>query len=152
MKPRLSHQEAEDGITTAEAVVLAPVLFALVVFMVFLGRVATTQQMVQRTARDAARSASMALTRTEAASALDVSLNEGLGNLRSSCRTAPIDYSAIGGDTGDAEDWDLGTIQVRISCDIRTDDLGLLGIPATKTFTAVATEPVDNWRSRPTNT
>ena len=141
----------EAGMTTAEALVIAPVLFALILFMVFLGRVATTQQLVQRTARDAARSASLALTRDDAAYAVDVTLTEGLGNLRSSCQIAPVDYAAIGQDTGVGEDWDLGTIQVRLTCNVRTDDLGLLAIPATKTFTAVATEPVDTWRSRPVN-
>lgn len=145
------NRHAEAGVTTAEALVFAPLLFALIVFMIFLGRVATTQQLVQRTARDAARSASQALTREDAAVALESALSDGLGTLRPSCQLAPVDYSAIGTDTGTADDWDLGTIQVRLTCAIRTDDLGLLAIPANKTFTAVATEPIDNWRSRPIN-
>lgn len=152
MTRQATRRSGEDGVTTAEALVIAPVLFALILFMVFLGRVATTQQLVQRTARDAARSASLALTRDDAAYAVDATLTEALGHLRPACHLMPVDYSAIGQDNGLANDWDQGTIQVRLTCDIKTDDLGLLAIPATKTFTAIATEPVDNWRSRPINT
>ena len=140
----------EAGLTTIEAAVLAPVIMALLLFVVFLGRVTTTQQVVQRTARDAARAASQAITRDEAAEAIDTVLEESLGDTRRHCTLAPTDLTAIGEDTGEAGDWDLGRIQIRLTCSIPTSDLGLLGI-GTKTFTAVATEPVDTWRSRRIN-
>lgn len=142
----------ERGVTTIEAAVIAPVLMVLLLFIVFLGRVATTQQNVQRAARDAARAGSMALTRDDAAVAIDTTLTASLGATRDRCQLVPLDLTAIGQDSGQAGDWDLGTIQVRLTCTIPTSDLGLLGITATKTFTAVATEPVDEWRSRPVNT
>ena len=141
----------EAGVTTIEAVILTPVLVALVLFMVFLGRVATTRQTVQRTARDAARAASIALTRDEAAFAVESTLTSGLGPLRERCRLGELDLSAIGQDTGAIGDWDLGTVQVRLTCTVPTSDLALLSLGADKTFVAVATEPVDTWRSRPVN-
>ena len=137
--------------TTIEAVVLAPVILVLVLFIVFLGRVTTTQQTVQRAARDAARAASQAITRDEADFAINTVVDESLGTNRRNCTIAPTDLTAIGEDTGAEGDWDLGLIQVRITCTIPTADLGLLGL-GTKTFTAVATEPVDTWRSRKVNT
>jgi TadE-like protein len=142
----------EAGVTTIEAVVIAPLLFALVLFMVFLGRVATTQQVVQRTTRDAARAASIALTRDAASMAVEQTLADGLGPMRQHCQLAPLDLTAIGEDTGAADDWDLGTVQIRLTCTIPTSDLGLLSLGTAKTFVAVATEPVDTWRSRPVNT
>ena len=142
----------EAGVTTIEAAVIAPVLMVLLLFIVFLGRVATTQQNVQHAARDAARAGSIALTRDDAAIAIDTTLAASLGPTRNRCQLAPLDLTAIGQDTGQPGDWDLGTIQVRLTCTIPTRDLGLLGITGTKTFTAVATEPVDEWRSRPVNT
>lgn len=137
--------------TTVEAIVLAPVLLVLVLFIVLLGRVATTQQNVQRAARDAARAASLSITRDEATAAVDTVLTNSLGNQRDRCQLAPLDLSAIGTDSGEQGDWDSGLIQVRLSCNIPTGDLGLLAL-GTKTFTAVATEPVDTWRSRRINT
>ena len=142
----------EGGVTTIEAAVIAPVLMALLLFIVFLGRVATTQQNVQQAARAAARAGSIALTRDDAAIAIDTTLTASLGTTRDRCELAPLNLTAIGQDTGQPGDWDLGTIQVRLTCTIPTSDLGLLGITRSKTFTAVATEPVDEWRSRPVNT
>ena len=149
--PRIATKHDEAGITTIEAVVVAPLLFALVLFMVFLGRVATTQQVVQRTTRDAARAASIALTRDAATAAVDQTLTYGLGPMRQHCQLAPLDLSAIGEDTGSENDWDLGTVQIRVTCTIPTSDLGLLSLGTAKTFIAVATEPIDTWRSRPVN-
>ncbi len=137
--------------TTVEAAVLAPVIMVLLLFIVFLGRVTTTQQAVQRSARDAARAASLSITRDEAATAIDSVLEDSLGSTRRHCTVAPTDLTAIGEDTGAEGDWDLGLIQVRVTCSIPTSDLGILGL-GTKTFTAVATEPVDTWRSRKLNT
>ena len=137
--------------TTIEAVVLAPVILVLVLFIAFLGRITTTQQAVQRAARDGARAASQAIARDDAAVAINAVVDESLGTNRQHCTIAPTDLTAIGEDTGAEGDWDLGLIQVRITCTIPTADLGLLGL-GTKTFTAVATEPVDTWRSRKVNT
>jgi TadE-like protein len=148
---RIPGVRSEAGMTTIEAVVLAPVILALVLFIVFLGRVTTTQQSVQRAARDAARAASQAITRDEADIAINTVVDESLGTNRRNCTIAPTDLTAIGEDTGAEGDWDLGLIQIRITCTIPTADLGLLGL-GTKTFTAVATEPVDTWRSRKVNT
>ena len=149
MNPK--RQRDERGMTTVEVAVLAPVIMVLLLFIVYLGRVATTEQKVQSAARDAARAATIALTRDDAAAAVEATLNENLGAMRTGCVLAPLNLTAIALDTGEAGDWDLGTIQVRITCTIPTADLGLLAIPGTKTFTAVATEPVDAWRSRRIN-
>lgn len=144
------NRRGEDGVTAIEVVILAPVLMAMILFIVFLGRVITTQQNVQRAARDAARAGSLAITRDDAQIAIDSVLNETLGNQRNRCQLATVDLTAIGLDTGAEDDWDSGTIQIRLTCNIPTDDLGLLAI-GSKTFTAVATEPVDTWRSRQVN-
>lgn len=141
----------ERGMTTVEVAVLAPVIMVLLLFIVYLGRVATTEQKVQSAARDAARAATIALTRDAAALAVEATLTENLGAMRTGCLLTPLDLSAIALDNGDVGDWDLGTIQVRLTCTIPTADLGLLAFPGTKTFTAVATEPVDAWRSRRIN-
>ena len=145
-----NRQRSEVGVTTVEAVLLAPLLMLLILFVVFLGRIATTRQQVQRAARDAARAATISLTRDDAAAAIETSHTDNLGRLRQHCTLTPVDLSAIGTDTG-GEDWDFGLIQIRLTCAIPTGDLGLLAL-GNKTFTAVATEPVDIWRSRPVNT
>ena len=148
---RTRKPNTERGTTIVEFVALAPLLAALMLFVVFCGRVAWTRNTVARSARDAVRAASMSITREEAATALEATLTENLGPNASRCTHLPVDYGAIGTDTGEAGDWDSGVIELRLTCNIPTSDLGLLGLAGTKTFTAVAIEPVDTWRSRTRN-
>ena len=143
--------EDEAGTSTLEFVALVPLLAALMLFVVFCGRVTVTRLDVQQAARDAARAASIAITRDDAAIALEASLAENLGGQARYCTHLPVDYSAIATDSGVGEDWDSGVIELRLTCAIPTEDLGLLGIAGTKTFTAKAVEPVDTWRSRTVN-
>jgi Flp pilus assembly protein TadG len=141
----------ESGTSTIELVALAPLLAALLLFVVFCGRVAYTRATVARAARDATRAASIALTRDDAAVALETTLTANLGSYATRCTHLPVDYSAIGTDSGEAGDWDAGVIELRVTCQIPTSDLGLLGLSGSKTFTAVGIEAVDTWRSRPRN-
>ncbi len=150
-KQQRRQRAAERGTTTIELVALAPLIAALLLFGVFCGRIATTRQTVQRAARDAVRAASIAITRDDAAIALESVLAANLGTRRASCTHLAVDYSAIASDTGSGDDWDSGVIEIRLTCAIPTSDLGLLGLNGTKTFTAVAIEPVDTWRSRTIN-
>jgi hypothetical protein len=143
--------DTESGTSTVELVALAPLLAALMLFVVFCGRVAVTRNTVSRTARDAARAASISLTRDEAAIAVERTIADNFGTNAPQCTHPPVDFSAIGTDTGEPGDWDAGVIEVRLTCKIPTSDLGLLGLTGTKTFTALAVEPVDVWRSRKTN-
>ena len=148
---RSPRRTGESGTSTLELVALVPLLAALMLFVVFCGRVTVTRLNVQQAARDAARAASIAITRDDAAYALDQSLTENLGARARYCTHLPVDYTAIAADNGAPGDWDAGVIELRLTCVIPTDDLGLLGIAGTKTFTATAIEPVDTWRSRTVN-
>ena len=147
-KPKPCNQA---GTTTLELVALVPLLAALMLFVVFCGRVTVTRLNVQQAARDATRAASIAITRDAAAAALEASLTENLGSRARYCTHLPVDYGAIATDSGVGGDWDSGVIELRLTCAIPTDDLGLLGLAGTKTFTAKAIEPVDTWRSRTVN-
>ena len=144
-------EHREVGTSTLEVVALVPLLAALMLFVVFCGRVTVTRLDVQQAARDATRAASMAITRDDAAIALEASLAENLGGQARYCTHHPVDYTAIATDSGVGGDWDSGVIELRLTCAIPTEDLGLLGIAGTKTFTAKAIEPVDTWRSRTVN-
>ena len=148
---RQSEYRSERGTSTVELIALAPLLAVLLLFVVFCGRVTMTRINVQQAARDATRAASIALTREDAASTLEASLAENLGGRARYCTHPPVDYSALAVDSGTADDWDSGVIELRLTCNIPTNDLGLLGLAGTKTFTAVAIEAVDTWRSRTRN-
>ena len=149
--PTPTSPEDEAGTSTLEFVALVPLLAALMLIVVFCGRVTVTRLDVQQAARDAARAASIAITREDAAVALEASLTENLGGQARHCTHLPVDYTAIATDSGVGGDWDSGVIELRLTCAIPTEDLGLLGIAGTKTFTAKAVEPVDTWRSRTVN-
>ena len=144
-------QRGEGGVTTIELVALVPLLAVMMLFVVFCGRVAVTHQTVTRASRDAARAASIAISRDDASIALEQTLTANLGANATNCTHLPVDYSAIALDSGGDTDWDAGVIELRLTCTIPTGDLGLLGIGGTKTFTATAIEPVDTWRSRKIN-
>ncbi len=150
-RTRVVTSRRQGGTSTVELVVLAPLIAALLLFVVFCGRVAHTRATVARAARDATRAASIALTRDQAAIALETTLADNLGTYAARCTHGPVDYSAIGTDSGTAGDWDAGVIELRVTCQIPTADLGLLGLAGTKTFTARSIDVVDTWRSRPRN-
>ncbi len=130
---------SEDGSVAVEVAVLAPALVALLLLVVFAGRVSQADGDVRRAASTAARAASM---RQDTFAAEDAARETAAANLRASgvvCGSldTAVDTSRFGAG---------GTVAVTVRCTASMADVSLLGVPGSRTFTAHSVEIVDRYR------
>jgi len=126
--------------------VLAPALVALLLLVVFAGRVAQAEGDVRRAASAAARAAS--------AAARAASLRQHPAEAETAARdTAAANLVASGVACGRLEtDVDTarfragGAVAVTLRCTASMDDVALLGVPGRKTFIARSVEVIDRYR------
>lgn len=112
-----------------EMVLIVPVIFAFVLFIVFCGRLVSYQGDVDATARDAARA--VTLTRTLDGAAVDRVVS---ASLESRCDRPQLVRREA-------------TVRVDLVCHVPLSDLGLIGVRGTKTIRASSTVPLDTYRS-----
>lgn len=129
----------DRGAATTELVLLTPVLIIMLLFVVALGRIASTRQDVDAAARDAARAAanarSPAAARADGTTAAEASLTEqGI-----TCRNLTVNLDTAAFRAG-------GTVTAAVSCTVDLADLTSLSIPASQTITATFTAPIDQYR------
>lgn len=128
----------ESGAVTVELVLLAPVVFALLLFTVGLGRIEDADGVVTGAARDAARAASQAAS---AASAVSAARAAATGDLADGpCRDVTVSVDTSGFTAG-------GLVRVRVACTAGLSDLALSGLPGHKTLTATASAPIETYRA-----
>lgn len=135
----------ERGSAAVEITLVAPVLVAFILVVIFGGRLALARQAVQSAAFDAARAASLARSQSEARTAAAKTANATLANQQLPCATTQLTADT----TGFAKP--VGTpasVTVRLVCDVGAGDLGLPGIAATVPVDAEATSPLDSFRER----
>lgn len=123
---------------SVEAIVLAPLLVVLVLFVVHVGRLGTVHQRLVTIADQAARMASQShptrMERIARASATENAAADGL-------ECADFDIAV-----GTAMDTDPRTVTVEIVCELTREGLGLLA-PLPRHVRASSTEVVDRWRA-----
>lgn len=126
------------GTATVELVVLAPVLFALLAFVVGLGRSADARGRLTGAARDAARAASLTSTAEAARTAARVTALADLAGAGLECRSPQVST-----DTRQFQPGGLVTVTVRCTLDL--SNLVVSGLPGRSTLTAHATAPLDSF-------
>jgi Flp pilus assembly protein TadG len=122
-------RRGERGSMAVEMVLIVPVIFAFVLFIVFCGRLVSYQGDVDATVRDAARA--MSLTRSLDSTAVDRVVT---GSLESQCDEPQVSQTQA-------------TIRVDLTCHVPLSDLGLVGLHGTKTVRGSSTVPLDTYRS-----
>lgn len=129
----------DDGTTSIELVLIAPVFLAALFLMVGLGRIVEAEGRVQGAARDAARAASIARS---AESATDAARRAAMVNLTErgvSCASFEVAVDTAAFRPG-------GQVRVTVACTADLSGLGLSGLPGTKTLRADATAPLEQYR------
>jgi Flp pilus assembly protein TadG len=116
--------------------VVAPVLIALMLFVVFVGRLTSTQQDVTAAARDAARAASLRASPADAKADANRVVAAALDDKGVGCRDLDVDV-----DTDDLAPG--GFVVVTVSCTADLRDLAVLRVPGRRTISASAREVVD---------
>jgi Flp pilus assembly protein TadG len=124
------------GSASVELVLITPVLVMFVLLVAMGGRMAQSRGHIDVAARDAARAASIERSPAAARAQGQASAAATLGQVGVPCQSVGV---AV--DTSDFRPG--GTVAVEVSCAVRLSDLGLLGIPATRTMTSRSVAPVD---------
>jgi len=128
------------GSVAVELTLLTPLLLLLLVFVVALGRLAEGRQQVDDAAAQAARAATMAASASGADAAARQAASASLASDGLTCTPFAVSTDTSSFVPG-------GAVRVQIRCTVSLAGLSLLHLPGAETLTAVATSPVDRFRS-----
>lgn len=131
----------DRGTMTVELVLLTPLLFALLAFLVGLGRAADARGQLTGAVRDAARAASLAPTPAAAATAARETALADLQGAALHCRNPQITTDTALFTPG-------GQVSVTIRCTLDLAQLVVSGLPGHSTLSATSTAPLDTYSSQ----
>jgi Flp pilus assembly protein TadG len=129
----------DRGNAVTETVLLVPVLLVVALFVVFVGRITSTNHDIAAAARDAARAASMAATADEATGAARDSATATLAGQYVRCDNLAVDVDTTAFTAG-------GNVAVSIDCTVSLADVAGLLVPGSATLHARAVEVIDRFR------
>lgn len=135
----------DRGSASIEAAIAVPAFALFVGLIIFGGRTATTQQSVESAAADAARSASILRSDSEAKSAAQKAASTSLSNQGINCLRIDVDVNTRQFSRSVGEP---AHVEVTVSCLVDLADLSVPGVPGTRTIEASMTSPLDTWRER----
>lgn len=128
----------EAGLATVELVLITPLVFALLAFIVGLGRSADARGRLTGAARDAARAASLTATPDAAAAAARQVALIDLDGAGMECRAPQVETDTRQFRPG-------GVVGVSIRCTLDLSSLLVSGLPGHSTLTAHAAVPLDSY-------
>ncbi|WP_328373182.1 pilus assembly protein (plasmid) [Streptomyces sp. NBC_00445] len=135
----------DDGALSLEAMILAPVLIMVLLLIIAFGRVQASGNAVDIAARNAARAASLERSEATARRAGTADARAGLRSQGLSCTAVSVEI------TTDAFSAPLGTpaaTTATVRCTVPLSDIGLPGLPGSKTLTSSFTSSIDSYRQR----
>lgn len=129
------------GSAVVELTIVTPAIVLVMLLVVLAGRVTLASSDVAAAASDAARAASIRQSGSAARVDAQRTAARSLADRGVTCRGLDVrtDTSRLR---------PAGHVAVRVSCTVHLADLAPLGIPASRTITATASEVVDRFRSR----
>jgi len=131
-------RRTDAGTTTIELVILAPVILALLCFVVGLGRIADTRGQLTGAVRDAARAASLQPTRAAAQTAAARTAAADLAGAGIDCEGLAVSVATAALTPG-------GSLSVQLACTTDLSGLVLAGLPGYATLHASAVVPLDRY-------
>ncbi|MFZ3475977.1 TadE/TadG family type IV pilus assembly protein [Streptomyces sp. 2.9] len=145
VRRRMGEVGGDRGSYAVETAVLAPVMISLLLLMVAFGRVTDAEGAVDAAARAAARAASLERDAGEAQSQGRAAAGRSLEGEGITCQASSVsvDTSGYALDAGVA-----ANVTATIACTANLSDIGLPGLPGSKTLTASWTSPIDTHRGR----
>ena len=130
----------ERGMATVELVLMTPVLFLVLSFLVVAGRLTSVRGDVAAAARDAARAASRAATFEQATQDATRTAEASLGGRDVTCRDLAVELK------DPAAFHPGGTVTVRVACDVSLADVAIPGLPGARTIEHRSIEVIDVYR------
>ncbi|WP_277211457.1 TadE/TadG family type IV pilus assembly protein [Isoptericola croceus] len=145
MRRTSDRSHPERGSSAVELVIVVPVVLLIFGAIALGGRIALAELAVGSAASEAARSASIARTQSDAATRAREGARASLANQDVDCLTqsVEVDTSEFARPVGTP-----ATMSVTVTCEVNLAGLALPGIPARKTITQTATSPLDTYRER----
>jgi Flp pilus assembly protein TadG len=133
------------GSTTLELVVWAPGLLLLIGLLIVAGRVNSANAAVEQAATDAARTASLARTAAIAEQQARQHAQQTLAaqGLACTATSVTVDTAGFGSAPGQP-----ATVVATVSCAVRLSDLGVPGLPGTRTVAHASVSSLDTFRER----
>ncbi|MGE7434000.1 TadE/TadG family type IV pilus assembly protein [Kitasatospora sp. NPDC001175] len=131
---------SDAGSVATELALVAPLLLALALLAVGLGRLAGARLDINDAAHQAARAASFARTLEEARASASRTASDALAHAGTSCPDPRTSTDTSGFRAG-------GQVTVTVSCDVALADLGAVPLPGQQTVTGRFTAPVDTYIS-----
>jgi len=132
----------ERGTAVIETVLVVPLIIVLLCFIVFVGRLMSARNDISAATRDAARAATLQRDARSADRSAHDTLAQVLDRTGTDCATTVVHVDTTHFDPG-------GYVRVDTTCTLSLADIAPLAIPGTKTLTAHATEPIDQYRAAP---
>ena len=129
----------EHGGAAVEFTIIAPVLIMMLLFVVGLGRLASSRESVEGAARDGAREASIARTAADADRTANDIVRDTLAEKRVSCSNRQVSVDTSQFHAG-------GSVGVRVQCTVANGDVVLSGLPGSSTLHADFVAVVDKYR------
>ena len=136
-------RRGERGLATIELVLMTPLLFLVLSFLVVAGRLATVRGDVAAASRDAARAASRAGSFEQAQLDAQTTAEASLGDRDVTCRNLAVTL-------GDAGTFRAGgTVTATVTCDVSLADVALPGLPGVRQLSDESVEVIDVYRGGP---
>lgn len=129
----------DDGFSSLELVIITPVVLAMLLLVVGFGRLTQGRQLVQDAAAAGARAATLDSNPVRADADARQAAHDILAQGGISCQTFSTSVNTDDFRPG-------GQVSVSTTCTVGLSDLGLIGFPGSKTMTASATSPLDQFR------
>ena len=142
---RLAAHNKDRGSAPIELAIIGPVAALLLALLVLGGRVAIAEQAMSGVANNAARDASLARTAPQAQAIANASAISSLQEANLHCQGSPtvvVDTSGFSPAPGAQ-----ALIQVDVTCVVLLSDVGLPGLPGSRTLHDHASSPLDPYRS-----
>ena len=129
----------EDGSAAVELVLATPVVVLILLFVVFGGRLTVATADVNSAARASARAASLARDPATAVTVAEAAASAELEREGVPCSQVDVATDVARFVPG-------GTVAVEVRCEMPLRDLGMLGLPASRTVEARQVAVVDRYR------
>jgi len=136
----MSRVRDERGVATIELVLMTPVLFLVLSFVVVAGRLATVRGDIAAASRDAARAASLAATYDQAVLDAQATAEASLGGRDVTCRELTVTL-------GDPTTFRVGgSVAATVSCEVSLADVAIPGLPGARQVSSSSVEIIDAYR------
>ncbi|WP_435057674.1 TadE/TadG family type IV pilus assembly protein [Streptomyces sp. bgisy060] len=133
------------GALSLEAVILFPVLIMVLLLVVAFGRIGSADNAVDTAARNAARAASLERNGGSASTAGSQMARSILSQQGLECTSTSVSISTGGFSAAIGEP---ASTTATVTCTVRLSDIGLPGLPGSKTLTSSFTSSIDSYRQR----